>query len=252
MAHFRRPTGSHRRAHRQPIGLARSARAGGIAVSKWTDGRTIAAPRRIRHLCRSAGPPHRIGATTNQTMRTASTFVTLRGRTPSRSRRTTMGNTTKRTATVAAAVVLSVGAGTAAFAYASGWFQGGGTVNAASAGIQNVTTTITVANTVQNRLFPGKTISVSGDIVNPNEYKIKITGATVTGVTSTKNGSNNGGCATATADLSAALTVVPLEINAGATANNKAFTLKMGENAAAACADSVLTATLTFAGELVP
>jgi hypothetical protein len=163
-----------------------------------------------------------------------------------------MGKTTKRTATVATAVVLTVGAGTAAFAYASGWFQGGGTATASSASIQNVTTTIVVANNSQNRLFPGKTISVTGDIVNPNEYKIKITGASVTGVTSTKSGSNNAGCVTATADLSAALTVVPLEIAAGATANNKAFTIKMGENAAAACADSQLTATLTFAGELVP
>src|SRR4051812_15536354 len=120
--------------------------------------------------------------------RTASILATLRSRTPSRSRRTTMGKITRRTATVTTAVVLSVGAGTAAFAFVSGWFQGGGTVTATSASIQNVTTTITVANNAQNHLFPSKTISATGDVTNPNEFKVKITGATVTGVTSTKGG----------------------------------------------------------------
>jgi hypothetical protein len=162
-----------------------------------------------------------------------------------------MGKITRRTATVTTAVVLSVGAGTAAFAFVSGWFQGGGTVTATSASIQNVTTTITVANNAQNHLFPSKTISATGDVTNPNEFKVKITGATVTGVTSTKGGANNPACATATADLSGSLGGPAFELNAGQTANNKAFTIKMGENAAAACAGSELTATLTFTGELV-
>jgi hypothetical protein len=162
-----------------------------------------------------------------------------------------MGKTTKRTATVATAVILTVGAGTAAFAYASGWFQGGGTVNATSSTIGNVTTTVNVANGPTTRLYPGKVINVSGNIVNPNDYKVRIDTAEVTGVTSTKGGQNNDQCVTATADLSAALSA-QLEIGAGATLPNSTFgTLTMGQNASPACAGSQITATLTFTGQLV-
>ncbi|MET8150518.1 hypothetical protein ACIBSW_03560 [Actinoplanes sp. NPDC049668] len=164
-----------------------------------------------------------------------------------------MGKTTKRTATVATAVVLTVGAGTAAFAYASGWFQGGGTASAASSTIQNVTTTVTVPNDAAHRLFPGKTVSVTGNITNPNDYKVRINSVAVTGVTSVKNNVNNPDCVTSTADLSAVLTPAPLDIAAATTLPNNTFgTLSMGNNAVPQCAGSQITVTLTFDGELVP
>jgi len=163
-----------------------------------------------------------------------------------------MGKTTKRTATVATAVVLTVGAGTAAFAYASGWFQGGGTASAASSTIQNVTTTVTVANDPAHRLFPGKVIDIAGSITNPNDYKVKINTVAVTGVTSIKNASNNPDCAGGQADLSATLAAA-LEIAPATTTPSLTFgTLTMGQNAVPACAGSQITATLTFTGELVP
>ncbi|GID96511.1 hypothetical protein Adi01nite_59230 [Amorphoplanes digitatis] len=163
-----------------------------------------------------------------------------------------MGKTTKRTATVATAVVLTVGAGTAAFAYASGWFQGGGTASAASSTIQNVTTTVTIANDSAHRLFPGKTVDLTSSITNPNDYKVKILTVAVGPVTSIKNNSNNPNCVDGQANLSASLTA-PVEINAATTTPSQTFgTLTMGQNAEPACAGSQITVTLNFTGELIP
>ncbi len=67
-----------------------------------------------------------------------------------------MRKSAKRSLTIATAVIISVAGGTAAFAYASGWFKGGGTVAATSSTIGNVTTTVVVADTAGTRLFPGK------------------------------------------------------------------------------------------------
>ncbi|MEU7902794.1 hypothetical protein [Actinoplanes sp. NPDC049118] len=114
-----------------------------------------------------------------------------------------------------------------------------------------MTTTVTIPS--NNHLFPGKSVNLTGDITNPNEFKVKINSVSITGVTSTKDGGSNTGCVTNTADLSAVLTGSAPELNAGQTLNNRTFgTLTMGQNAAAACAGSTITATLTFAGELIP
>jgi hypothetical protein len=164
-----------------------------------------------------------------------------------------MRKTAKRSLTIATAVVISVAGGTAAFAYASGWFKGGGTVSATSSTIGNVTTTVVLANSSATRLFPGRELPVTGNIANPNDYKVKINNVSVTEVTATKvNGSSNPNCNKDTADLSASLTT-PLQIANETTLTNQSFgKVKMGENASAACAGSAITATLTFAGELVP
>jgi hypothetical protein len=159
-----------------------------------------------------------------------------------------MRNFTKRSAAIAAATVIAVGGGTAAFAYASGWFQGGGEAAAYSSTIQPVTATITIPDA--NRLFPGATVPLVGNVVNPNDYKVKVTGVSVTGVKSTKGGANNGDCVTSTADLAATFTG-PFDLNSGQTAANwNIGSLSMGGNANVACAGSRITATLTFTGEL--
>ncbi len=89
--------------------------------------------------------------------------------------------------------------------------------------------------------------------MNPNDYKVRISNVSVSDVSATKTSSNapNPGCNRNTADLSATL-AAPLVIAQASTASNQQFgAIKMGVNAAPECAGSAITATLTFAGELV-
>jgi hypothetical protein len=160
-----------------------------------------------------------------------------------------MRKITKRSAAVVGAIVIAIGGGTAAFAYASGWFQGGGTATATSASIKPVTATIVIPGTAH--LFPGATVPVKGSVTNPNEYKVEVIGVSISDVTSTKGGANNGGCAKTTADLSAAFagkfTLAPKQ-----TVDNWTIgSITMGQLAVPQCADSSITATLVFAGQLV-
>jgi hypothetical protein len=160
-----------------------------------------------------------------------------------------MRKITKRSAAVVGAIVIAIGGGTAAFAYASGWFQGGGTATATSASIKPVTATIVIPDTAH--LFPGATVPIKGSVTNPNEYKVEVTGVTISDVTSTKGSTNNGECAKNAADLSATFakkfTLAPNQ-----TVDNWDIgTITMGIKAVPQCADSRITATLAFAGELV-
>lgn len=164
-----------------------------------------------------------------------------------------MRKTAKRSLTIATAVIISVAGGTAAFAYASGWFKGGGTVSATSSTIGNVTTTVALANSPTTRLFPGRELPVTGNISNPNDYRVKINNVSITEVIATKGNGNspNPSCNKDTADLTASLTAA-LEIASDTTLANQAFgKVRMGEKASAACAGSAITATLAFDGELV-
>lgn len=162
-----------------------------------------------------------------------------------------MRNFTKRTAAIVGATVIAVGGGTAAFAYASGWFNGGYSASAVSSDIQDVTATVTVANTAENRLFPGKTINVTGTLTNPNDYAVKINSVEIVGVTSTKGGGNNGACSGAAANLSATLAAT-YTLTPGQSASNLPIgSLTMGQNAVKECAGSVITTNLKFNGELV-
>ena len=159
-----------------------------------------------------------------------------------------MRKITKRSATVAAAVVIAVGGGTAAFAYASGWFQGGGNASAYSSTILPVTATITIPDAAH--LYPGASIPLSGAVNNPNDYKVKVTSVSITGVSAIKNGATNTDCDLGTADLHADFGA-QFDVNSKTTINPQSVgTLTMGGNAVPQCAGSRITAVLQFGGEL--
>jgi hypothetical protein len=159
-----------------------------------------------------------------------------------------MRKITKRSATVAAAVVIAVGGGTAAFAYATGWFQGGGTAAAYSSTIQPVTATIVIPDTAH--LYPGASIPLTGAVTNPNDYKVKVTSVSVTSVSAIKNGATNTDCVLGTADLHATFGT-QFDVNSQATNNGQSVgTLTMGGDAVPQCAGSRITAVLQFGGEL--
>ncbi|WP_433297872.1 hypothetical protein ACQP2F_42060 [Actinoplanes sp. CA-030573] len=82
-----------------------------------------------------------------------------------------MRKLTKRSAAFVGGSVLAITGGTAAFAYASGWFNGSGTVNAQSSTIQPVIATI---NGVSN-IWPGHAVNATASIGNYNEYPVTAT-----------------------------------------------------------------------------
>jgi len=159
-----------------------------------------------------------------------------------------MGKFTKRSVTVATAVVVAVGGGTAAFAYATGWFQGGGSAAAYSSTIQPVTATVVISD--QARLFPGATIPLTGSVTNPNDYQVKVTNVSIQSVSATKGSSANTACDTDRADLRADFGG-QFDVPSKATLTQKTIgTLSMGGNATPECAGSRITAVLKFDGEL--
>ena len=141
-----------------------------------------------------------------------------------------MGKITKRSAAIVGGSILAVTGGTAAFAYASGWFTGTGSVAASSSEIKVVNAVVTLGNTAETRLYPGKVVPITANVTNPNDYPVRITGITVDNVTAKP------GCGKAQADLS--FGTVPLG------------SIKMGPAADPACANASFTVTAVLAGEI--
>jgi hypothetical protein len=167
-----------------------------------------------------------------------------------------MRKITKRSAATLAATVIAIGGGTAAFAYATGWFKGSGDVKATSSAIQTVTAVVDLPSSdPAKRLFPGRTFAVTGTVTNPNDYKVRINSASVSGISATKaDNSVNSACGSnGSAGLALALPSAGLVINPGTGTPNVALgNLSMAEGASPDCANSRITATLTLTGELIP
>ncbi|SNY06416.1 hypothetical protein [Paractinoplanes atraurantiacus] len=152
---------------------------------------------------------------------------------------------TKRSAAIVAGGVMAVAGGTAAFAYASGWFNGNATAYAASSTIGNVTATANLGNAQANRLYPNKAVPVTTATVNnPNDYTVRVTGVTITNVTSTKSG-----CGVGEAKLSF-IDVPTADFPTGTTANAALGSVKMGPDAEPVCAGAVFTITASLQGEI--
>lgn len=160
-----------------------------------------------------------------------------------------MGNFTKRSAAVVAGSVLAVAGGTAAFAYAQGWFSGNGSVTATASTIQTVTATVNLGATDATRLYPGKSVPISNvTVTNPNDYPVLITGISVAGVSST----NKPGCATGEANLSFAPVPAGTTLNAGQGTTVNLGSISMGQNANPVCSGAVLTVSANLEGEIAP
>jgi hypothetical protein len=160
-----------------------------------------------------------------------------------------MRKITKRSAVIATASVLAVGTGTAAFAYASGWFNGSGTVYANSSTVQPVTTTVVLSDASQ-KLYPGKTVAISSVTVsNPNDYPVLITALTLDTLTSTKGA----GCTKGNADVSFGAVPANTIIPAGQSPTSVNLgSVTMGGNGDVACAGGTFTFGVKMTGEIAP
>jgi hypothetical protein len=157
-----------------------------------------------------------------------------------------MGNFTKRTAAMVAGSIFAVAGGTAAFAYAQGWFSGNGTVTAASSAILPVTATTNLGATSESRLFPGRTVPISAvTVTNPNDYPVQINAITVSALTT-----NKAGCGIDEADLSFGAVPAGTTMGAGQSANVPLGSITMAQTADPACAGASFTVTATLAGEI--
>lgn len=157
-----------------------------------------------------------------------------------------MRKITKRAAAIIAASVLAVGTGGAAFAYAAGWFNGSGTVVAASSTIQPISVTVDLGNTDATRLYPGKSVQVKAATVNnANDYPVQINSIAVGSVSTNKTG-----CGQSQAGLT--FTDMPDDvIPARGSKNNVVLgSIKLSDSADPVCAGAVFTVTATMNGEI--
>lgn len=156
-----------------------------------------------------------------------------------------MRTMTKRAAVIATGAVLAVAGGTAAFAYATGWFKGDGTATATTSEIKNVSAKITIAD----RIYPGKSISIkTNQIDNPNDYPVLIKGISVAGIAG-----NPGGCDQSKAGFSFNSLPANTTVAAGRSATNVDLgNIVLSQDADPVCANKTLTVNLTLAGEIAP
>jgi hypothetical protein len=157
-----------------------------------------------------------------------------------------MRKITKRSAAIVAGSALALTGGTAAFAFANGWFSGDGTVYAASSSIQTIHAVVSLGNTPQSRLYPGKSVAVGGPVNNPNDYKVKINSITVSAVASNKSG-----CGKEQAHLEFLTPPDAAVLNTGANPEVALGSIKMGQDAEPVCAGATLTVSATMTGEIV-
>ncbi|MFG1989210.1 hypothetical protein ACGFJ7_04410 [Actinoplanes sp. NPDC048988] len=155
---------------------------------------------------------------------------------------------TKRSAALVAGAVLAVAGGTAAFAYASGWFKGSADVSASSSAIKVVTTTVKIAGTSpETRLWPGHSVTIPPATVNnENDYPVKINEIKIDKVES-----DSKSCGVKEADLSFGPVPNNTVIPAGQSPTAVVLgTIKMGQYADPACANQTLKVTATMSGEI--
>jgi hypothetical protein len=152
---------------------------------------------------------------------------------------------TKRAAVIGTSAVLAVAGGTAAFAYAAGWFKGDGTATATTSTIQNVHATITVAG----KIYPGLSVPITTDqINNPNDYPVLIKDITVTGIAG-----NPGGCDQSKAGFSFNSLPANTTVAKGISAHDVPLgNIVLSPDADPVCANKALTVNVTLAGEIAP
>lgn len=155
-----------------------------------------------------------------------------------------MRKMTKRAAVIGTSAVLAVAGGTAAFAYATGWFHGDGTAAATTSTIQNVHASFTVAG----NLYPGKIIDVNNaHVSNPNDYTVQITGVSVASVVDP----GGAGCTQSKAGFTFDSLPAGTTVANGTTAENVNLGhMTMSQTADPVCAGRALTVNLTLAGEI--
>ncbi|MCY1140696.1 hypothetical protein OWR29_22085 [Actinoplanes sp. Pm04-4] len=153
---------------------------------------------------------------------------------------------TKRSAAIVTGSVLAVAGGTAAFAYASGWFQGSATTYATTSTIGNVTAVIDIRpGGAVNNLYPGKLVELKGvTVTNPNDYKVKITSVDTVTV------SGAGDCGQTQAGITFPELNTSKVFNSGENTNVDLGDIKMSEDALPVCANKTLTVTATLKGEV--
>lgn len=161
-----------------------------------------------------------------------------------------MRKLTKRSAAVVTGSILAVTGGTAAFAYASGWFNGQGNASASSSAIQPVIANI---NGVSN-IWPGHAVNATASIGNYNEYPVTATSVDANSIV-VKVYETNGVLST-TCDQEKAHIVLndnPDDVNIDPTTTvNATFTnfVAMTGDADPACAGKVFKITFKLNGEL--
>jgi hypothetical protein len=156
-----------------------------------------------------------------------------------------MRKITKRTAAIATAAVIGVGAvGTTA--WAGGWFKSGNSnVSVAAGNAGQINATIFVSD----QLYPTVSVEAFGKADNPNPYKVKVTGFTVNSLVS-----GPAGCDTpALADLHVDPPINLWIIAAGATQGtgngaNLGKIVRMGQYAADACEGKTLKINVSLTG----
>jgi hypothetical protein len=154
-----------------------------------------------------------------------------------------MRKITKRSAAIAAAAVLAVGA--AGGAYAAGWLVNGeATASATAAEAKDLNATVTVNGAV----YPGASLPVTVAVNNENAFAVKVTKIDIKpGSYKINGGANKGGCnaSTASLDLDKAplvgMTIWPGQHNY--VINNVA---KMGADAHNDCQLATFSAGFTF------
>jgi hypothetical protein len=156
-----------------------------------------------------------------------------------------MRKMTKRSAAIVTGAVLAVAGGTAAFAYASGWFSGSSTVYASASEIRPINVVIDTRST--GNLYPGKVMTVpTVDVNNTNDYPVMINGITVSSVST----SSGAACDADDADL-VFFDVTPARLDTGLHAVSLGK-ITMQETANPACAGLVMTITAALTGEIAP
>jgi len=160
-----------------------------------------------------------------------------------------MRKITKRTAAIATAAVIGIGALGGA-AWANGWLVNGtGTASAAGAKITNMTAVITLDKTV----YPGRVVTASAKVTNPNEFPVSLTAVTGAGApTATRGGGDNAACRGKLTALgvNAILPVLPTTpITVGPTGDKTVnISMTISPDFPIECQDTLIGATFTFAG----
>ncbi|WP_250003040.1 hypothetical protein [Actinoplanes sp. M2I2] len=151
---------------------------------------------------------------------------------------------TKRSAAIVTGSVLAVAGGTAAFAYASGWFQGSSTTQVTTSTIKNVTATVNLRGNADNNFFPGKAVDITNaSVTNPNDFPVQLTGLTNIAV------SGKEGCTQEQAGFTLTnLTNRTFDKSATPVTNVPLGTLTMSRTADPICAGGSLVVTATLQG----
>lgn len=160
-----------------------------------------------------------------------------------------MRKITKRSAAIAAAAVIGTGALGGA-AWANGWLiNGTGSASAAGAKITGMTAVITLNRTA----YPGRVLTASAKVTNPNEFPVNLTGVTgAGGPTATRGGSINQPCidklkALGTHAIIPVLPTTPVKVDP--TADKQVdISMTISPDFPIECQDTLIGATFTFTG----